>query len=29
MQINVQIELDKVDTWIRSNRLSMNWNITV
>ena len=28
LQINVQNELDKVDTWMRSNRLSINYNKT-
>jgi len=27
-QLNVQNELDKVDTWMRSNRLSINCNKT-
>ena len=27
-QLNVQTELDKVDTWMRSNRLSINYNKT-
>ena len=26
LQINVQNELDKVDTWMRSNTLSINYN---
>ena len=28
LQLNVQNELDKVDTWTRSNRLSINYNKT-
>jgi len=28
LQVNVQNELDKVDTWMRSHRLSINYNIT-
>ena len=28
LQLNVQNELDKVDTWMRSNRLSINYNKT-
>jgi len=28
LQLNVQHELDKVDTWMRSNRLSINYNKT-
>jgi len=28
LQLNVLNELDKVDTWMRSNRLSMNYNKT-
>ena len=28
LQLNVQNELDKVDTWMRSNRLSINYNRT-
>ena len=28
LQLNVQNELDKVDTWMRSNRSSRNYNKT-
>jgi len=28
LQLNVLNELDKVDTWMRSNRLSINYNKT-
>jgi len=28
LQLNVQNELDKVETWLRSNRLSINYNKT-
>jgi len=28
LQLNVQNKLDKVDTWMRSNRLSINYNKT-
>jgi len=28
LQLDVQIELDKVDTWMRFNRVSINYNKT-